>query len=166
MSRAVPASPVQSGWQADATHTIPLRSPMRCRCAPSRQTASVRGPSGPEPPSGSQTGRFARTSQQASYCGAGRGWRLQSFHVAVEDKETISKIVLDNVSKEARLFTDESRSTAARRSVLAFYETVNHSVKEYHAWISRTPVNRLGCHSGVIFISSIASLDESYACHF
>ena len=42
--------------------------------------------------------------------GAGRAdGNLRSFHVAVEDKETVSKIVLDNVSKEARLFTDESR---------------------------------------------------------
>ena len=69
---------------------------MRFRCAPSRQTAWVR------------LGRILATSALLVAL-VERGGNLRSFHAAVEDKETVSKIVLDNVTKEPRLFTDESR---------------------------------------------------------
>ncbi len=38
-----------------------------------------------------------------------RGGNLRSFHVAHADKDTVRRIVTDNIAKEARLFTDESR---------------------------------------------------------
>jgi transposase-like protein len=60
-----------------------------------------------------------------------RGGNLRSFHVAVADKETVSKIVLENVSKEARLFTDESRLYSGAGQHFASHEMVKHSVKEY-----------------------------------
>jgi hypothetical protein len=56
-------------------------------------------------------------------------------------------------------------STAARRSVLRFLETVNHSAKGYHAWISRDARQspRMAVRGDFI---SITSLDENCACHF
>lgn len=60
-----------------------------------------------------------------------RGGNVRSFHVAVADKETVSKIVLENVSKEARLFTDESRLYFGADQHFASHETVKHSRKEY-----------------------------------
>jgi hypothetical protein len=38
-----------------------------------------------------------------------RGGNLRSFHVAHADKDTVSKIVTDNVARETQLHTDESR---------------------------------------------------------
>jgi transposase-like protein len=38
-----------------------------------------------------------------------RGGAVRTFHVAVADKATVTKIVRENVAKESRLHTDESR---------------------------------------------------------
>lgn len=60
-----------------------------------------------------------------------RGGNVRTFHVANADKVTVSKIVMDNVAKETRLHTDESRLyTGADRHFLA-HETVMHSAKEF-----------------------------------
>jgi hypothetical protein len=101
MSRAVSASPPAAASRkkrsAQKSDAIPLRSQ-----SPNRV--------GPEPPSGLQTYRLGRIlATSALLVAVERGGNLRSFHAAVEDKETVSKIVLDNVTKEARLFTDESR---------------------------------------------------------
>src|SRR5438309_1758598 len=37
-----------------------------------------------------------------------RGGKVRTFHVAVADKVTVTKIVRDNIVKESRLHTDES----------------------------------------------------------
>lgn len=60
-----------------------------------------------------------------------RGGQVRTFHVAVADKETVQKIVMDNVAKESRLHTDESRLYAGADQVFASHETVKHSAKEY-----------------------------------
>lgn len=60
-----------------------------------------------------------------------RGGRVRTFHVASADKETVSKIVADNVVREARLYTDESRLYTTVGQAFAAHETVNHSAKEY-----------------------------------
>jgi transposase-like protein len=60
-----------------------------------------------------------------------RGGNLRSFHVAVADKETVSKIVKENVSKDARLMTDESKLYHGADQHFASHETVKHSAKEY-----------------------------------
>jgi transposase-like protein len=60
-----------------------------------------------------------------------RGGNIRSFHVAVADKATVSKIVLDNVARDSRLHTDESKLYfGADRHFLA-HETVKHSAGEY-----------------------------------
>jgi transposase-like protein len=60
-----------------------------------------------------------------------RGGNLRSFHVAVADKDTVNKIVTENIAKEARLFTDESRLYGDAMMHFADHQTVKHSIKEY-----------------------------------
>jgi transposase-like protein len=60
-----------------------------------------------------------------------RGGKVRSFHVAVADKESVQKIVRENVSAETRLHTDESRLYAGAEAMFAAHETVKHSAKEY-----------------------------------
>ena len=60
-----------------------------------------------------------------------RGGNVRSFHVAHADKVTVSKIVLDNIAKESRLHTDESRLYGGADQHFVSHETVKHSVGEY-----------------------------------
>jgi transposase-like protein len=60
-----------------------------------------------------------------------RGGNLRSFHVAHADKITVSKIVMDNIAKETRLHTDESRLYFGADQHFASHETVRHSAGEY-----------------------------------
>lgn len=60
-----------------------------------------------------------------------RGGSVRSFHVAVADGETVSRIVRENVARESRLHTDESRLYTKVGSEFAAHETVNHTGKEY-----------------------------------
>lgn len=60
-----------------------------------------------------------------------RGGRVRSFHVASADKQTVQQIVLDNVYRDTRLHTDESRLYTGMNDRYQDHETVNHSRKEY-----------------------------------
>jgi ISXO2-like transposase domain len=60
-----------------------------------------------------------------------RGGKLRSFHVAVADGETVSRIVADNVARVSRLHTDESRLYVEVGGEFAAHETVKHSAGEY-----------------------------------
>jgi transposase-like protein len=60
-----------------------------------------------------------------------RGGSVRTFHVAVADKVTVQKIVRDNVARESRLHTDESRLYGGIDEHTATHETVKHSAKEY-----------------------------------
>jgi transposase-like protein len=60
-----------------------------------------------------------------------RGGSVRTFHVGVADKVTVQKIVTDNVSRESRLHTDESRLYIGADALFASHETVKHSAKEY-----------------------------------
>ena len=60
-----------------------------------------------------------------------RGGKVRSFHIPRADKATVAKIVLDNISHESRLHTDESRLYWGAGSVFAQHEAVNHSRYEY-----------------------------------
>lgn len=60
-----------------------------------------------------------------------RGGRVRTFHVGAADKVTVSKIVMDNVARESRLHTDESRLYIGSDALFASHETVKHSAKEY-----------------------------------
>jgi transposase-like protein len=60
-----------------------------------------------------------------------RGGRVRSFHPGLADGETVANIVRDNISKEARLMTDESRLYVKVGPAFASHETVKHSAGEY-----------------------------------
>jgi transposase-like protein len=76
-------------------------------------------------------GRTGPANKRAIVALVERGGNIRSFHVAVADKETVSKIVKENVAKEARLMTDESRLYFDADQHVASHETVLHSAKEY-----------------------------------
>lgn len=60
-----------------------------------------------------------------------RGGSARVFHVANADKETVAKIVRENVDPKSRLHTDESRLYKGSEQVFAAHETVKHSAGEY-----------------------------------
>ena len=60
-----------------------------------------------------------------------RGGRVRTFHVPVADKPSVQKIVKENIAKEARLHTDESRLYFGMDQHFATHETVKHSTGEY-----------------------------------
>ena len=60
-----------------------------------------------------------------------RGGNVRTFHVPVADKATVGKIVADNIARESRLHTDESRLYPEIGTLFAAHETVKHSVGEY-----------------------------------
>jgi len=60
-----------------------------------------------------------------------RGGKLRYMHVERADRETITRIVRENVTREAALMTDESRLYIEAGGEMASHETVKHSVHEY-----------------------------------
>ena len=60
-----------------------------------------------------------------------RGGSVRSFHVPTADAATVAKIVRENVHKEARIHTDESKLYTRVGEEFAAHETVNHAAKEY-----------------------------------
>jgi transposase-like protein len=60
-----------------------------------------------------------------------RGGSVRSFHAAVADGETVARIVNQNVARETRLHTDESRLYIKVGANFAAHETVTHRAKEY-----------------------------------
>ncbi|MES2029654.1 MAG: IS1595 family transposase [Pseudomonadota bacterium] len=60
-----------------------------------------------------------------------RGGEVRSFHVAVADKATVTKIVTDNIHHETILYTDESRLYTGLAFDFDGHETVKHSIGEY-----------------------------------
>ncbi len=60
-----------------------------------------------------------------------RGGRVRSFHVASADKDSVTMIVRENITRESHLHTDESRLYHGSELHFASHETVKHSAKEY-----------------------------------
>jgi transposase-like protein len=60
-----------------------------------------------------------------------RGGNVRTFHVPVADKPTVTKIVRENIAREARLHTDESSLYKGSDEHFATHETVKHSAGEY-----------------------------------
>jgi transposase-like protein len=60
-----------------------------------------------------------------------RGGRVRSFHVPVANAVNVAQIVRENVHRESRLMTDESKLYPVVGQEFASHETVNHSAKEY-----------------------------------
>jgi transposase-like protein len=60
-----------------------------------------------------------------------RGGNVRTFHVPVADKETVTKIVRENIAKESRLHTDESRLYTGSEEHFEAHKSVKHSADEY-----------------------------------
>jgi len=60
-----------------------------------------------------------------------RGGNVRSFHPARADGESVNKIVRENIARESRLQTDESRLYIGVGREFAAHETVTHSHSEY-----------------------------------
>ena len=60
-----------------------------------------------------------------------RGGNVRTFHVPVADGETVSKIVRDNIDRESRLHTDESRLYTEIGETFQRHDTVKHTAGEY-----------------------------------
>jgi len=60
-----------------------------------------------------------------------RGGKAKVFHVGNADKETVARLVRENVAPESRLHTDESRLYTGANAHFATHETVKHSAGEY-----------------------------------
>lgn len=60
-----------------------------------------------------------------------RGGEVRSFHVPGAHAEAVVSIVRNNIARETRLHTDESRLYSAVGKEFASHETVKHSDKEY-----------------------------------
>jgi transposase-like protein len=60
-----------------------------------------------------------------------RGGNVRTFYVPVADKENITKIVRENIARETRLMTDESRLYFGSDEHFESHEAVKHSREEY-----------------------------------
>jgi transposase-like protein len=60
-----------------------------------------------------------------------RGGNVRTFHVPVADKANVQKIVRENIARESRLRSDESRLYFGSGQHFAGHETVKHSAAEY-----------------------------------
>lgn len=60
-----------------------------------------------------------------------RGGEARVFHVGSADKETVARIVRENVHPDSRLMTDESRLYVGADQHAASHETVHHTSGEY-----------------------------------
>lgn len=60
-----------------------------------------------------------------------RGGKAKVFHVAVADKKTVQRLVMENVHPATRLHTDESRLYTGADKLFASHETVKHTAGEY-----------------------------------
>lgn len=78
-----------------------------------------------------KSGKSGPANKRAIVALVERGGNLRSFHVAVADKDTVSKIVNENIAKESSLHTDESRLYTQVGENFAEHETVKHSTDEY-----------------------------------
>lgn len=78
-----------------------------------------------------KSGRSGPGGKRAIVALVERGGRVRSFHPAVADGATVAQIVSENVSRESRLHTDESKLYIRVGATFAAHETVVHTAKEY-----------------------------------
>jgi transposase-like protein len=60
-----------------------------------------------------------------------RGGNVRTFHVPVADQKTVEKIVTENIARESRLHTDESKLYFNAADTFTAHETVHHTSGEY-----------------------------------
>jgi transposase-like protein len=78
-----------------------------------------------------KSGRSGPSNKRAILSLVERGGRVRSFHIENADKWTVSDIVADNIDRESRVFTDESRIYGDVIGQVADHQSVKHSAGEY-----------------------------------
>jgi transposase-like protein len=76
-------------------------------------------------------GRSGPSGKRAVVALVERGGRVRSFHPAIADGPSVNAIVRENIARESRLHTDESRLYMGVGKEFAKHETVVHSHGEY-----------------------------------
>lgn len=76
-------------------------------------------------------GRSGPSNKRAVVGLVERGGKSRLFHVANADKETVARIIQENVHPDSRLHTDESRLYRGADAHASAHETVRHSAGEY-----------------------------------
>ena len=76
-------------------------------------------------------GKPSHSSKRSVLALVERGGKVRSFHVKDANKITVTKIVKENVERESRLHTDESRLYRDALYFVSSHETVKHSTGEY-----------------------------------
>ena len=76
-------------------------------------------------------GRTGPSNKRAIVALVERGGNVRTFHVPTADKATVTKIVTENIARESKLHTDESRLYWGADEHFAEHETVKHSADEY-----------------------------------
>ena len=76
-------------------------------------------------------GRSGPSGKRAVVALVERGGRVRSFHPAMADGPTVTAIVRENIARETRLHTDESRLYIKVGKEFDAHETVTHSHGEY-----------------------------------
>jgi transposase-like protein len=82
----------------------------------------------PKPTKG---GRSGPADKRAIVALVERGGNVRTFHVPIADKASVSKIVAENIAKESRLHTDESRLYPEIGRTFEGHSTVKHTAGEY-----------------------------------
>ena len=108
---------------ATARSSRPTRPTTARRTAPGRAARACRR----RP----RAGRVGPAGKRPVVALVERGGKVRTFHVAVADKVTVNKIVTENIARETRLHTDESRLYGDAKEHVAEHETVHHSSGEY-----------------------------------
>lgn len=80
-------------------------------------------------PKPTKRGRSGPADKRAIVALVERGGRVRTFHVAHADKVTVNKIITENIARETRLHTDESRLYGDAAAIFATHETVHHTSK-------------------------------------
>ena len=76
-------------------------------------------------------GRSGPSNKRAIVALVERGGNVRSFHVPTADKDTVDRIVKDNIARESRLHTDESKLYGDASKHFAAHKSVKHSAGEY-----------------------------------
>jgi transposase-like protein len=82
-------------------------------------------------PTPTKRGKSGPADKRAIISLVERGGNVRSFHVENADKLTVNRIVTENIARETRMHTDESRIYGDVEQHVTIRETVRHSAKEY-----------------------------------
>ncbi len=104
--------------EADETYYGPIAKPKRRTKTTSGRPFTKGGRTGP-------------SNKRAILSLVERGGNVRSFHIPTADKATVDRIVKENIAKESKLHTDESRLYGDAAEHFAEHETVKHSADEY-----------------------------------